>query len=122
MLPGVPVPRSKKERDRRKPTRGAKLTAKARAAGRAALQTRAQERAADLAEIVKELQAAGCESLRAIAAGLDARGIPTARGGNWSAVQVSRLLGRLRRVQHSRKRTSDGGSRERAKCRSVFLL
>jgi hypothetical protein len=24
--------------------------------------------------------------------------------------------------QHSRKRTSDGGSRERAKCRSVFLL
>jgi DNA invertase Pin-like site-specific DNA recombinase len=78
--------------------RGAKLTAKARAAGRAALQTRAQERAADLAEIVKELQAAGCESLRAIAAGLDARGIPTARGGNWSAVQVSRLLGRLQPV------------------------
>ena len=102
--------------------RGAKLTAKARAAGRAALQARAQERAADLAETVRELRAAGCESLRAIAAGLDARGIPTARGGNWSAVQVSRLLGRLRRVQHSRKRTSDGGSRERAKCRSVFLL
>jgi len=28
----------------------------------------------------------GCESLRAIAAGLEERGIPTARGGKWSAV------------------------------------
>ena len=76
--------------------RGARLTAKARAAGRAVLQARAQERAADLAETVKELQATGCESLRAIAAGLDARGIPAVRGGKWSAVQVSRLLERLR--------------------------
>jgi hypothetical protein len=41
---------------------------------------------------IKELQAAGCESLRAIAAGLDQRGIPAARGGKWSAVQVARLL------------------------------
>jgi hypothetical protein len=40
----------------------------------------------------QELQAAGCESLRAIAAGLEERGIPAARGGKWSAVQVSRLL------------------------------
>ena len=36
--------------------------------------------------------AGGCESLRAIAPGLEERGIPTARGGKWSAVQVSRLL------------------------------
>jgi hypothetical protein len=48
-----------------------------------------------LADTVKELQAAGCESLRAIAAELDARGIPAARGGKWSAVQVSRLLARV---------------------------
>jgi hypothetical protein len=33
---------------------------------------------------IKELRAAGCESLRAIAAGLEQRGIPTARGGKWS--------------------------------------
>jgi hypothetical protein len=65
------------------------------ALGLSAFQARAQERAVDLGETVKELQAAGCESLRAIAAGLEGRGIPTARGGNWSAVQVSRLLGRL---------------------------
>ena len=32
------------------------------------------------------------ESLRAIAEGLDERGIPAARGGKWSAVQVMRLL------------------------------
>jgi Recombinase len=49
-------------------------------------------RALDLAPTIQELQAAGCESLRAIAAGLEERGIPAARGGKWSAVQVSRLL------------------------------
>jgi DNA invertase Pin-like site-specific DNA recombinase len=71
---------------------GARLTAKQRALGKAALQEKARARASDLAPIVQELQAAGCESLRAIAAGLEERGIPAARGGKWSAVQVSRLL------------------------------
>jgi hypothetical protein len=42
--------------------------------------------------IVKELQAAGATSLRALAAELNHRGIPTARGGEWSATQVMRLL------------------------------
>jgi DNA invertase Pin-like site-specific DNA recombinase len=74
--------------------RGARLTVKARAAGRAVLMARAQERASDLAATIKELQAAGCESLRAIAEGLEGRGIPAARGGKWSAVQVARLLDR----------------------------
>ena len=72
--------------------RGARLTAKQRAAGRAALQAKARGRAIDLAPTIKELQAAGFESLRAIAAGLEERGIPAARGGKWSAVQVARLL------------------------------
>jgi hypothetical protein len=49
----------------------------------------------DLADTVKEMQASGATSLRAIAAGLEQRGIPAARGGGWSAVQVSRLLDRL---------------------------
>ena len=40
----------------------------------------------------KGLQAAGCESLRAIATALKERGIPTARGGKCSSVQVARLL------------------------------
>jgi hypothetical protein len=69
------------------------LTDKARKAGNEAVQAKARQRAADLASTVKELQAAGCESLRAIAAGLEQRGIPAARGGKWSAVQVARLLG-----------------------------
>jgi DNA invertase Pin-like site-specific DNA recombinase len=47
--------------------RGVRLTAKARAAGNAAQRARAQARASDLADTVKELQAAGRESLRAIA-------------------------------------------------------
>jgi hypothetical protein len=52
----------------------------------------AQSRAVDLPPTIQELQAAGCESLRAIAAGLEERGIPAARWGKWSAVQASRLL------------------------------
>jgi DNA invertase Pin-like site-specific DNA recombinase len=72
--------------------RGARLTAKARAAGRATLQKQARNRALDLAPTIQELQATGRESLRAIAAGLEERGIPAARGGKWSAVQVARLL------------------------------
>ena len=41
---------------------------------------------------IAELRAAGCESLRDIAAALDQRGIPAAKGGKWSATQVMRLL------------------------------
>src|SRR5262249_4308114 len=72
--------------------RGARLTAKARAAGRVAQQAQARARAADIVPTIKELQAAGFESLRGIAIELDERGIPTARGGKWSATQVARLL------------------------------
>ena len=45
--------------------------------------------------LTAKARAAGCESLRAISAELEARGIPAARGGKWSAVQVSRLLERV---------------------------
>jgi len=72
--------------------RGARLTAKQRAAGRAVLMARARKRALDLAPTIAELRAAGCESLRDIAAALDQRGIPAAKGGKWSATQVMRLL------------------------------
>ena len=41
-------------------------------------------RAADLAPTIKQLQAAGNTTLRALAAGLNAMGITTARGGNWT--------------------------------------
>jgi DNA invertase Pin-like site-specific DNA recombinase len=75
--------------------RGGKLTTKARKAGSAAGKAKADARAADLADTVKELQASGSASLRAIADGLDARGIPTAKGGKWAPTQVMRLLERI---------------------------
>ena len=73
--------------------RGTTVTVAMRKAALAAVQERTKARAADLAPIIAELQAAGATSLRTIAAGLNARGIPTARGtGTWSAVQVARVL------------------------------
>src|SRR4051812_67458 len=70
--------------------------AKARESGNAAVARAATARAAaDVAPLIAQLQANGAESLRAIAAGLNGRGIPTARGtGRWSAVQVACVLGR----------------------------
>jgi hypothetical protein len=58
-------------------------------------QVLAASRVADIAPIVAEVQAAGASSLRQIAAALNARNIRTARGGEWSAVQVRRVLDRL---------------------------
>ena len=51
-------------------------------------------RIADLKPIIADLRATGASSLRQIAAGLNKRGIPTARGAAWSAVQVKRVLER----------------------------
>jgi DNA invertase Pin-like site-specific DNA recombinase len=56
---------------------------------------KAESRASDLAPIIEELKASGSVSLRQIAAGLNSRGIRTARGGAWSAVQVQRVLERV---------------------------
>jgi DNA invertase Pin-like site-specific DNA recombinase len=76
--------------------RGKVPTAKHRALSAAARQREAADRAADLAPVIAELKAAGATSLRAIADGLNAQNIPTARGqGEWSAVQVARVLERL---------------------------
>jgi DNA invertase Pin-like site-specific DNA recombinase len=76
--------------------RGARLTAEARQAGCKAVTDRANARAADLAPIVGALQAAGARSLRAIAAGLNDRGVRTPRGtGKWQAGTVSQLLARI---------------------------
>jgi DNA invertase Pin-like site-specific DNA recombinase len=72
------------------------ITKEIQAGAVAALQERADARAADVAPTIRELQAAGAESLRAIAMGLNDAGIPTARGqGKWSAVQVQRVLERI---------------------------
>jgi len=54
----------------------------------------ADSRTSDLAPITEELKAAGAVSLRQIAAGLNDKGIRTAQGGTWSAVQVKRVVER----------------------------
>ncbi|MEW9806559.1 recombinase family protein [Mesorhizobium marinum] len=53
----------------------------------------ADDFAANVLPIIREIQSAGL-SMRKIAAALNARGIPTARGGTWAATQVSDILKR----------------------------
>jgi DNA invertase Pin-like site-specific DNA recombinase len=61
-------------------------------AGLVARQQKAAKRAADLKPIIEAIQEEGSTSLNQIAATLNERGITTARGGEWSATQVMRLL------------------------------
>ena len=53
---------------------------------------KAAKRAADLMPVIGDLKAMGAVSLHQIAAGLNDRGIKTARGGEWSPVQVQRVM------------------------------
>lgn len=62
--------------------------------GTASRRERAKERAVGVMSVIEEVRAAGVFSLRQIAAALNERGIPAARGGQWSGVQVARVLER----------------------------
>jgi DNA invertase Pin-like site-specific DNA recombinase len=55
-------------------------------------QATAAKRASDLLPMIEAIRTEGAASLRQIAGVLNERGIPTARGGEWSAVQVARVL------------------------------
>ena len=57
---------------------------------------RANRYSANLLPVIREIQASGVKSLRGIARALVARGVPTARGGAWTPVQVSAILQRAR--------------------------
>jgi DNA invertase Pin-like site-specific DNA recombinase len=61
----------------------------------AAVKANAEQRAADLQAIVDDMRGQGVTSVRAIAAELNARGILTARGGEWHPTSAARLLARL---------------------------
>lgn len=67
----------------------ASMGAKASAALRTA---KAAKRSSDLIPVIKAVQAKGATTLRQIAARLNDEGIQTARGGEWSAVQVARVM------------------------------
>jgi DNA invertase Pin-like site-specific DNA recombinase len=88
--------------------RGVKLGKQQRAGsarGVAAKVAEADARAAYIAPVLAEMKAAGTVSLHAIARGLNARGIPAVRGGEWSAVQVRRVMARAASATlRSRKR------------------
>lgn len=72
-------------------TLGAHASAKARA-------RKADERARDLAPLICTLRNSGM-TLNQVADELTGRGIPAARGGAWSASQVTRLLQRVAKCQ-----------------------
>jgi hypothetical protein len=56
--------------------------------------TRADRYAANVLPIIREAQRAGARTPREIADALNARGIATARGGQWYAQSVANILGR----------------------------
>ena len=72
-----------------------KFTHEARAAARQVIVAQAEARARALSPVIAEIRAAGVHSYNGIAAQLNARGIPTARGGRWAATQVSDIVLRL---------------------------
>jgi DNA invertase Pin-like site-specific DNA recombinase len=63
------------------------------AGGRQVRADKAAQGRAELAPTIAKIQAGGATTLRQIAAELNALEIPTPRGGEWSAVQVQRILG-----------------------------
>jgi hypothetical protein len=68
------------------------LTAEARASARQAIVAQADARARLLTPAIADIRATGVHSYSGIAAQLEARGIPTARGGRWAATQVRDII------------------------------
>jgi DNA invertase Pin-like site-specific DNA recombinase len=68
--------------------------AEAQASGRQVQVDQAFVRAANLIPVIREIQTAGCSTLREIAAVLNRRGIQTPRGGAWTAMAVKRVIDR----------------------------
>ncbi len=60
----------------------------------ARIEANASRYAANVLPIIREIQKAGAKTLRYIADALNARGVSTARGGQWHAMTVSNILAR----------------------------
>lgn len=71
-----------------------KIGVKGHAASLKVRRENAAKIASDLMPIIDAIRAGRATSLRGIAAGLNERGIPTPRGGQWTPVQVQRILQR----------------------------
>lgn len=59
-----------------------------------AVKAEADRYASNVLPIIREAQKAGASTLRQIAEALNARGIPTARGGQWHAQSIANILER----------------------------
>ena len=75
-------------------TLGSPKLAQARESAVASIKASADQHAANVLPIIREAQKAGATTLRAVAEALNARGIPTARGGVWHAMSVKNVLDR----------------------------
>jgi DNA invertase Pin-like site-specific DNA recombinase len=75
---------------------GSPKLAQTRAVAHAANREQAERFAANVMPVVREIQASGLTTTRAIAQALNARGIATARGGDWHSSTVANLLRRER--------------------------
>jgi hypothetical protein len=62
--------------------------------GNAGNRAAANRFAVNVVPVIRQIRASGATSLRAIAAALNARGVATARGGQWNATQVMSVLRR----------------------------
>jgi hypothetical protein len=60
--------------------------------------------ALNLAPVIREIQSSGTPSHRGIARALNVRGVATARGGEWTAVQVGSILRRADRLSAKARR------------------
>jgi hypothetical protein len=70
------------------------IAAEGRKLGVAVRSQRADEWALDVLPVIEDIRQSGAASLQAIAEGLNERGIVTRRGGEWSPMQVSRVMSR----------------------------
>jgi DNA invertase Pin-like site-specific DNA recombinase len=66
----------------------------ARSRAVASLQAEADRAASNVLPIIAEIRRSGATTLRAIAEALNARGVPTPRGGRWHAMSVRNVLAR----------------------------
>jgi hypothetical protein len=62
--------------------------------GNIVIKDTARKFAANVLPVIREIQATGAKSNVAIAAKLNERRVPTARGGVWTHVQVGAIIGR----------------------------
>jgi DNA invertase Pin-like site-specific DNA recombinase len=78
--------------------------AEAGALGAARTAEQARRFAGNVAPVIRQVQASGVTSLRGVAAVLNARGVRTARGGQWAATQVGAVLARAAEAVPSNER------------------